>query len=100
MLHFVLSKYFLVYLFKYMHFSCVLQSCSIYYNINFKKFFHSFLAHEVPSYFENFDLESIITPVNIRILHQLLKQANYDPVKTTKIIDGFTYGVQNWLYQF
>ena len=42
--------------------------------------------------FSNPDLESIIMPVNVRALDQLLKQYRYDDAKRAKLIKGFTNG--------
>ena len=43
-------------------------------------------------YCENFDLENVITPVNVDRLENLLRATNYDPVKTNKIIHGLRHG--------
>ena len=42
--------------------------------------------------YENFDLDTIVTPVNYLRLEQLLKLTSYDPVETQYIIDGFKSG--------
>ena len=42
--------------------------------------------------FENFDLESIKTPVNVQVFKELLVQSNYDPHETEYLIDGFQNG--------
>ena len=49
------------------------------------------LADEV-LYYENFDLENIVTPVNVSQLNQLLIETNYDRTKTKFLTDGFTRG--------
>ena len=43
-------------------------------------------------YFENFDLQSIVTPVNADRLEQLLIETKYPKNKTKKLIDGFRNG--------
>ena len=43
-------------------------------------------------YFENFDLENIITPVDTRQLRYLLECSGYDTVKTDQLIDSFDNG--------
>ena len=42
--------------------------------------------------FENFDPESVKSPVNVKILKQLLEASNYDKNETNFLIDGFTNG--------
>ena len=42
--------------------------------------------------FQNFDLESIVTPVNYTKLETLLKQAKYNASKTKFLIEGFKNG--------
>ena len=42
--------------------------------------------------FENFDLENIITPVNVQVFEQLLTQAQYDPSEINYLVNGFTNG--------
>ena len=46
----------------------------------------------VPLYFENFNLDSTITPVRVGELEQLLVDTKYDSGKTRFLIDGFTNG--------
>ena len=43
-------------------------------------------------YFENFDLESIVTPVNTTELRRLLTLTEYDPIKTEKLVKNFEEG--------
>ena len=43
-------------------------------------------------YFENFDLENMVTPVHVDALKKLLNQTGYDQRKTEFLIDGFTNG--------
>ena len=43
-------------------------------------------------YYENFDLENIITPVNYKILHEVLTEAKYDEDKTRFLVEGFRRG--------
>ena len=47
---------------------------------------------EVILYYENFDLENVITPVNIGKLKELLGKSGYNPVKSRKLIKNFTKG--------
>ena len=42
--------------------------------------------------FDNFDLETIKTPVNVATLKDLLEQSEYDPKETEFLIDGFKNG--------
>ena len=44
------------------------------------------------SYFENFDLDNMITPVNVRRLDELLSESGYDQKKKQFLVDGFTNG--------
>ena len=44
---------------------------------------------EQPTYFENHDLDNIVTPVDVRKLEFLLKQSKYDAQKTSFLINGF-----------
>ena len=44
------------------------------------------------SWHENFDLQNIITPVNVKKLKQILQEVNYCPDKSEYLIDGFTNG--------
>ena len=43
-------------------------------------------------YFENFDLENIMTPVDVDKLHYWLKKTNYDPQESDYLVDGFING--------
>ena len=43
-------------------------------------------------YYENFDLENIITPVKPEVLEYYLKRTSYDQKETQFLIDGFTNG--------
>ena len=43
--------------------------------------------------FENFDLESIKTSVNINVFHKLLIESNYDKNETEFLIYVFTNGL-------
>ena len=52
---------------------------------------HASTVEEVLHY-ENFDLNNTVTPVNVQEYENLLKATNYDPVKSKKLIDGFTNG--------
>ena len=50
---------------------------------------------EEAMYFENYDLESVITPVKVDILEQFLRETKYDIKKTNKLISGFRHGIQH-----
>ena len=43
-------------------------------------------------YYENFDLNDIITPVDIGAIEKLLKQSKYNPEEASFLIDGFHNG--------
>ena len=45
-----------------------------------------------PLYYENFDLDSIVTPVKVQQLEQLLKEMHYDEEKTKFLVKGFMEG--------
>ena len=45
-----------------------------------------------PEYFENFDINSVVTPVNAKKLNQLVYDTGYDSDETRFLIDGFTNG--------
>ena len=49
------------------------------------------IKEEVLSY-TNFDLDSIVTPVNTDVLEGLLKESNYDPDKSNWLLNGFRKG--------
>ena len=42
--------------------------------------------------YENFDLESIKTPVNVEVLKQLLIESDYDKEETKFLVEGFSNG--------
>ena len=42
--------------------------------------------------FENYNLDSIVTPVNVSVLGRLLSESNYDKMETDFIMEGFTEG--------
>ena len=44
-------------------------------------------------YFENFDLEHIVTPVDVDRLEKLLEQAGYEPGKRNFVVNEFRYGL-------
>ena len=58
------------------------------YQVNY---FHCLFPDEV-LYFENYNLENIITPVNVTELQRLLEDSKYDESKSKKLIDGFKNG--------
>ena len=43
-------------------------------------------------FYENYDLHSIVTPVNIERFHQLLIETGYNHDETQFVVDGFTNG--------
>ena len=45
-----------------------------------------------PLYFDNFNLENIVTPIRVGELEKLLWETKYNPVKTDFIVDGFKNG--------
>ena len=49
-------------------------------------------TEEIIQRFENLDLNTISTPVNVTALKKLLVKSNYDVEKTKKILDGFENG--------
>ena len=46
----------------------------------------------VEQWFENFDLEKVVTPVDADKLEQLLIETNYDPTETSFVVNGFRHG--------
>ena len=46
----------------------------------------------IPEYYENFNLEDVITPVKVDKLQQLLNETGYDTSKTNFLIKGFREG--------
>ena len=51
-----------------------------------------FLNLDELEYFINRDLETIVTPLNIKRFEQLLKQTEYNVEETKFLVDGFTQG--------
>ena len=47
---------------------------------------------ETPDYFYNYDLENIVTPVNIDLLVNLLEELEYDAGEIEFLREGFTNG--------
>ena len=45
-----------------------------------------------PLYFENFDLDNVVSPVKVDVLQELLEQSNYDAEKTQFLVEGFKNG--------
>ena len=43
-------------------------------------------------YYENYDLDNIVTPVNADKLEELLVKTSYDPLETKFIVQGFREG--------
>ena len=46
---------------------------------------------DVP-WFENFDLENIVTPVDVQAYERLLNEAGYNQTKISKLVGGFRNG--------
>ena len=42
--------------------------------------------------FSNYDLESVVMPLDVKHLYKLLCDASYDPVETRFLVEGFTNG--------
>ena len=42
--------------------------------------------------YENFDLDNLVTPVNVEELEKLLQDSNYDQEKTKRLVEGFRFG--------
>ena len=51
-------------------------------------------ADSTTDYFEhtNFDMSSVVTPIRVDVLKELLLQSNYNWGKTKYLIEGFTEG--------
>ena len=47
---------------------------------------------EEPLYFEHFDLDSVITPVNVKEFERLLMESGYNQEKSAFLLDGFRNG--------
>ena len=47
---------------------------------------------ETVLYYENYDLDNVVTPVDSKKLQQLLVETNYDPHETQFLIEGFEQG--------
>ena len=43
-------------------------------------------------YYENYDLLTVVTPINVDQFHHLLVESNFDTRKTAKLVAGFTRG--------
>ena len=54
---------------------------------------YPFILDEI-LYYENFNLEDLVTPVNADRLQSLLEETNFDKHKTTKLINGFRNGFE------
>ena len=61
-------------------------------NTNVAQFVQFHLGDVKPVYFENFDMESVVTPVNADKLQQLLLQSNYNLIETEFVVNGFREG--------
>ena len=51
-----------------------------------------FIELLVADYFENYDLDTITTPVNTKELKKLLIQTNYNSDKTKELVHNFEHG--------
>ena len=58
----------------------------------FEQFNLSGQLKEEPQYYENFDLETVVTPVNVRKLVDLLRDSSYNEEEIQFLEDGFTNG--------
>ena len=43
-------------------------------------------------YYENFDIDSVVTPLNVNEFERILKAENYNREKAKFLVDGFKYG--------
>ena len=43
-------------------------------------------------FYTNYDLDNVVTPVKALVLENLLREANYNPKKISKLVKGFTKG--------
>ena len=43
-------------------------------------------------YFENFDIQSVVTPVKVDVLDRLLRDSNYDSTEREFLVQGFKEG--------
>ena len=51
-----------------------------------------YILGEAVKYYTNYDLDNIITPVNVDVLERLLIQSNYSTSETEFLVDGFRNG--------
>ena len=51
-------------------------------------------GQELPMYYENFDITSVVTPVNADRLEQLCRETNYDRIETQFLVNGFKNGFE------
>ena len=54
--------------------------------------FHLYFYIDDIPWYENYDLQNIVTPINAKVLKKLLVQAEYNKDKTEYLVDGFTNG--------
>ena len=47
---------------------------------------------ELPDYFSNLDLETVVTPINVTRFESLLRQSRYPEDKIKFLVDGFSHG--------
>ena len=49
-------------------------------------------VEHIVSRFQNLDLNTVITPVKVDRLKELLVKSNYDPAETAFLVTGFSQG--------
>ena len=75
-------------LFNFCHFNC---NCGYIYC--YTLWFISFIADNMEIlHYENFDLETIVTPVQVDVYERLLQEAGYDANETNYLVNGFRNG--------
>ena len=52
--------------------------------------FYSLFCAVEPLYYENFNLEDIVTPVDVEQLSRLLHETKFDSKKSSFLIEGFS----------
>ena len=62
----------------------------IFIHITFLLFFAE--TEQEVSFHQNFDLQTIVMPLNVAQFDRLLRRANYDPIEVDYLVNGFKYG--------